>query len=237
MSLAGAVLVSTLAGFIPSTKNFDTVHTAPFHPRIHNLGNVGYWGSVHASGAQFVTDLIDVVAYGGKNMRKELAEGMATLFPATHKVLEVGCGVGTLTQHLASHFDFVEAVDTSEEMLEVARKREHKGVTYSKKNGADVTDLDFDIAVCCMVFHELPKVAHVAILHSLIAATTGDVLIVDIDPSYTPSFMMLAGEPYVPSYLEHIENTISEVCEEKGCWYDTFSIVEGHVRGWRIRKQ
>ena len=237
------LLCVAAVGVLPSVGKYDCVRTAPFHPSIHNMGNVGYRGSVHASGAQMVTDLIDRVAYGGRNMRREVASAMGSVYPSTHTVLEVGCGVGTLTRHLSTHFAHVDAVDTSEEMLKVARRRPLKGVRYEEGNGADVGGRSADVAVCCMVFHELPKSAHVEVLDAMLQSvareggdeetgTTGDVWIVDIDPAYQPSSPMLSGEPYVPDYLREIETTLREVSESRSATLRRMSIVKGHVCVW-----
>ena len=39
-------------------------------PTIHTLGNVGFWGALHAALAPLSTKLIDVLAYGGQDVRQ-----------------------------------------------------------------------------------------------------------------------------------------------------------------------
>jgi hypothetical protein len=104
------------------------------------------------------------------------------------------------------------------------------------ENGADVLKHTANVVVMCMVLHELPKAAHVEILDSMLLAATEEVWLVDIDPSYQPSSPMLAGEPYVPSYLEEIEGTIADRAEAHGKKMDTFEIIPGHVRGWVLSR-
>mgnify|MGYP004362570219 CR=1 FL=1 len=90
-----------------------------------------------------------------------------------------------------------------------------------------------DVSVICMVMHEMPSRAHAEMLHSMMAATPeGDVWVVDIDPVYRPSLMMLSGEPYVPDYLKSIEDTFVDVAKSAGRELSTFAIVPGHVRVW-----
>ena len=219
----------------PSTEGYDTARTAPFHPSIHNMGNVGGWGRAHAQGAWLATRIIDLIAYRGRNMREEVAEGMAAVRrPETDSLLEIGCGTGTLTRELTkAGFMNVTAMDTSKEMLIEAKKKTGKaGLVLG--NGVDAAQYDVDVAVACMVMHELPTVAHEQVLDAMLEATekrNGEVWVVDIDPSYVPKASMLAGEPYVPDYLLNFESTI----EGRGKDVDTFSIVTGHVRGWVLR--
>jgi SAM-dependent methyltransferase len=243
MSLrARAVLVSAvLVGGcrVPGTGVYTCVRTAPFHPAIHNLGNVGALGSVHASGAHFATWLIDQVAYRGRHMRREVAEGLAKTLPSRARVLEVGCGVGTLTRELVRVDLTVVGVDTSEEMLEVARRCVPSAELLCE-NGADVQARRADAAICTMVFHELPCCAHVDVLEAMIAATElaqGDVWLVDIDPTYEPSAQMLAGEPYVPEYLATIDATLARTAEKHSLDCTSVAIVQGHVRTWVLTRR
>ena len=64
-----AAVAHVIAAWSP---NYDCARTAPFHPRIHNMGNVGPGGVVHAACAAMATRWIDVVAYEGRNVRREL---------------------------------------------------------------------------------------------------------------------------------------------------------------------
>ena len=40
--------------------------------KIHNLGNTGPLGNLHAATAPLMTKFIDKTAYGGRNVRKEV---------------------------------------------------------------------------------------------------------------------------------------------------------------------
>lgn len=227
-------LLFTLGLKRPVIGEYDCVRSAPFHPSIHNLGNVGPRGRVHASGAWFFTRLIDQLAYGGENMRHTVAKGMHHLYSADTTVTEVGCGTGTLTRELSVYFDHVYAVDTSLEMLQVARQKV-ADVSLEQLNAVDITQCS-DVSIVCMMFHELPPTAQVQILTTLLNCTRGDVWIVDLDPSYVPSMAMLSGEPYVSSYLETIEATLEKVAACEGVALSTFEIIRHHVRGWVLKK-
>lgn len=226
-------LVLGLVAVVPEIGVYTCARTAPFHPYIHVLGNVGRMGQVHATFAETATRVIDCVAYKGTDMRKDLAQQVRDRSPRANKVVEVGCGVGTLTRHLGGQFPSVVAVDTSAEMIAVARDRDPTSV-YKVQNAIDV-DATADVAMACMLFHELPRNAQLDVLHSMhdcVREANGAVWVVDIDPQYVPSRAMLAGEPYMPSYLESISETMYSFAEQGALCVDTFAVIPGHVRAW-----
>jgi hypothetical protein len=48
-----------------------------YDSRIHTLGNVGFWGAVHAAMAPISTKIIDVVAYDGIDIRSLVSGSVA----------------------------------------------------------------------------------------------------------------------------------------------------------------
>lgn len=221
------------------------IHTAPFHPRIHNFGNTGFFGAVHAASAPLATKIIDLLAYDGRNMRRELAELLVDRYAANSKVVEVGCGVGTLTRELqAAGFVDVTALDTSKQMIAVATAEcavraasaaapETPEPTFVTLNAVEVGERfpGSDVAIACMLVHELPQLANYELLKSLIDATapSGDVWIVDIAPTYKPSPTMLSGEPFVLEYLSSFQEIVRKLSNHKHLKYKSFELVPGHV--------
>lgn len=199
---------------------------------------------MHALGARFATRVIDHVAYNGTNMRHDLASEMTDIFSNSKNkcdLLEVGCGVGTLTSELVKTkvFDNIFAVDTSPEMLHIAQTYV-SGPEYKLMNGADVGQTyDVDVAIACMVMHELPRSAHAKLIKAMVQSVQkrrGEAWFIDIDPDYTPSETFLTGEPYATKYLKSIQDTFEEVCSEMhDVQYDTFQVIPSHVRGWVLR--
>jgi hypothetical protein len=58
------------------------------------------------------------------------------------------------------------------------------------------------------------------------------VLVVDIDPAFEPSEMMLSGEPYVIDYLAHMDKDVEAAANY---WRKSKTIVVAdHVVMWRI---
>lgn len=231
------VLLWTLAGIVPDIGIYNCARTAPFHPHIHVFGNVGRLGQIHATFADTATRIIDCVAYDGRNMRRELAQHMRFAAPKASSVVEMGCGVGTLSTELGETFSSVLAVDTSREMIAAAKQS--PVVRYQVQNAVDV-DEPVDVAVACMLFHELPANAQTDVLRAMERCTrksNGQLWVVDLDTDYVPSNTMLAGEPYVPAYLEGIDATMHTFAKQQSLRLETFQLVPGHVRAWILSQK
>lgn len=211
---------------------------------------MGNNNKMHAKLAPGVTDLIDSVVYDGRCVRREVARAISQVASRMEPdvlhhtariwtpLLEVGCGTGTLTRELDMQSRFaITAVDTSPAMLDVARKRVQGGADFRLMNGADCSAFDVTFAVCAFCMHEMPTAGHLDVAEAMCHATSrgGEVWIVDIDPSYRPSPLMLMGEPYLPNYLRSIEHTLSVCARWSGRRLDSFEILSGHVRGWVLR--
>lgn len=231
-TVAASLLVLGAFWQTSAHKKYDDIRTAPYHPSIHNLGNVGLLGRVHAELAWVSTALIDEHAYSGRNMRRELAEQLSGRYPRGTTLLEVGCGVGTLTKELedGGHFA-ITAIDTSPDMVRVARR--HVVCPVACMNGVDVS-APVDLAVVSMVAHELPERAHRDLLRALLR-TAKEVCFVDIDLSYTPSRLMLTGEPYIEEYLATWDRTLRD--EAQGRHVKEWSLIPGHVTVWIVSER
>ena len=232
------IVVIFLATWSPNIKGFDNYKTSPFHPAIHNFGNTGITGKLHAKLALIATKLIDNFAYDGINMRKLVATGMKDVYDENISILEIGPGVGTLTKELKKvGFNDITAVDTSKEMLNEAKKIV-KNVTFDKYNGADYKK-NVDVVIISMVMHEMPTCAHVKMINNLLSCVSdkkGEIWIIDIDPAYKPSIFMLSGEPYVQEYLKTIDNCIFTISNKNKVICNTVSIIDGHVRAWILSR-
>lgn len=81
--------------------------------------------------------------------------------PKELKFLEIGCGIGRMTKHLAGIFGEVHSTDVSGEMIGQARQRLGTllNVHLHETNGVDLTALPsdyFDIAFSAYVFQHVP---------------------------------------------------------------------------------
>lgn len=78
----------------------------------------------------------------------------------SHCVVEIGCGVGRLTQAIAPEVGFVESLDISERMLSKARSLRLANVRYYLANGFDLrplADHTADLVLAYCVFQHLPS--------------------------------------------------------------------------------
>ena len=193
---------------------------------------------MHAWTAWAFTAAIDQFAYKNVNMRHEIAKRVQARERRRRRrqehlrVVDIGCGAGTLTYELARTGSIdVVGVDTSHEMISVARTIvRHPHVRFEVCNGIDVVG-DYDVAIVCMVMHELPPLANAQLLCHL-RRSCAQVWVVDIAPTYVPSETMLSGEPYLLEYLHTIE-TIVRMQGREAC-VSTDDVVPGHVRLWKI---
>ncbi|HTA30996.1 MAG TPA: glycosyltransferase, partial [Candidatus Cybelea sp.] len=77
-------------------------------------------------------------------------------------ILEIGCGLGRMTKHLARHFGHVHAVDVSGEMIRQAQARlkDLSNVSLHETNGADLAlfaNEKFDFVFSFIVFQHIPE--------------------------------------------------------------------------------
>lgn len=82
--------------------------------------------------------------------------------PRELRFLEIGCGIGRMTKHLAGIFGEVHSTDVSGEMIRQARERlEHlPNVHLHETNGVDLAALPsdyFDVAFSAYVFQHVPS--------------------------------------------------------------------------------
>lgn len=196
---------------------------------IHNLGNTGPLGNLHAMTAPIMTKFIDHVAYGGRNIREEVYNTFEG------DVLDMCCGTGFSTKPGNI------GIDTSLEMLRFS-KILNPGSEYTYGNVETYgKDDEFDVVSIMFAFHEMPTSAHEKIIRNAIRVARKKVVIVDISKDYNPTKVMLSGEPYLLNYLDNFENTIERTPFKYPLYYKTRSkldgvnktnLVKGHVDMW-----
>ena len=91
------------------------------------------------------------------------AEGLLGLLPSGGgSVLEIGCGIGRILQHLAPHCTELHGIDISAEMIEQARRRLGylPNIHVHVGNGYDLAPLDdesMDAVFSHVVFQHMPR--------------------------------------------------------------------------------
>ncbi|MEY2914232.1 MAG: Phaeocystis globosa virus, partial [Cyanobacteriota bacterium] len=110
------------------------------------------------------------------------------------------CGTGSST------YNDQLGIDTSKAMIEQAQKI-HSNSRFIKGNAENYGQhQEFDTATLMFAFHEMPNYAHHKIIKNAKKITKHDILIVDISPNYSPSKLMLSGEPYLLNYKATIHD-------------------------------
>ena len=179
---------------------------------IHNLGNSGIGGTIHAIAAPLATKIIDVAAYDNVNIREKIYKNLKG------DILDLCCGVGYSTKPGSV------GIDTSLEMLRFS-KFYNPGSDYRFGNAEKYgKDDEFDIVTCMFAFHEIPKKGHIKIIQNAKRIARNKVIIVDISTNYSPSKSMLSGEPYVLDYINSIDETLSD--------FNKTIVIENHVDMW-----
>jgi ubiquinone/menaquinone biosynthesis C-methylase UbiE len=212
----------------PKTKYY-------YDSRIHNFGNVGLGGQLHSLLAPYATTMIDNKCYNSVNIRQYILSKYNLDFYKNHeklpKIIDLCCGTGTST---ASN---QLGIDTSEHMiskaiLDQAKKNQlslkaHTHTQFLIGNAENYGQQDeFDTATIMFAFHEMPNYAHHKIIKNAKKITKHDIIIMDIDPSYSPSKLMLSGEPYLLNY----KNTIHKILTQHQFSYIEY--IPKHVGLW-----
>jgi len=201
-----------------NTFIFSLNHPYWYNPSIHNLGNTGMLGNLHAAATPLFTKLIDKKAYSGVDIRKQIYEEIHG------SVCDLCCGTGFSTKPGQT------GVDTSKEMLRYSSLF-NPGSNYIYGNAETYgKDREYDIVTCMFAFHEIPEEGHRKILNNAIRISTNKVIIVDISTDYKPSKMMLAGEPYTLEYISNIDKLMEDFSFEKR------NLIKDHVDIWTHNK-
>ena len=186
------------------------------NPHIHNLGNTGILGNIHALSTPYFTKLIDIKAYKGINIRKQIYDTFEG------DVLDMCCGTGFSTKPGNT------GIDTSHEMLRFSNLF-NPGSVYKFGNAETYgKDSEFDIVSCMFGFHEFSKEGHIKIVENCKRVARKKIVIVDISTDYKPSRLMLSGEPYIKDYLAEIDSTLHD--------FNKTIVIEGHVDMWVYEK-
>ena len=178
--------------------------------RIHNFGNIGLGGKIHSLLAPYATKLIDDKCYNSVNIRQAILSNynkdFYNKYERVPKLIDLCCGTGssTSTNQLG--------IDTSLPMLSAAKAKAKLSNTQFIKGNAENygQPQEFDTATLMFAFHEMPNYAHHKIIKNAKKITKHDILIVDISPNYSPSKLMLSGEPYLLNYKATIQDLLQK---------------------------
>ena len=137
-----------------STDDLDAIEAGLPEPDPAKLAEVGWWGSLYDEA--LVNNTLGVPPYDVI----EVANRIELALRGADAVLDLGCGTGRLTNHLASRFPWLElfGTDISEPALNVARESALANVRYTLGDGRDLPDTPpvFDAAYSVTVFQHIP---------------------------------------------------------------------------------
>ena len=116
--------------------------------------------------AYIYTGAADFVSSGQANYNQLLRPYLPILLrgkPAANcRVVEIGCGIGRMTEWLAADFGLVDALDVSPAMIETARHRlvYLPNIAFHTGNGSDLAplaDASADLVFSYIVFQHIPS--------------------------------------------------------------------------------
>lgn len=195
-------------------------YTASFHA--YEEGNLGWTPAMEVEvAAQAVHARIwpEAGAAGDGKLRQSYHDVLTNYLPSSPTAIaDLGCGVGMSTEALQATFPeaTVTGVDLSPYFLAVAQYRT-AALPYSivwHHGAAEATGLTaagFDFVSACLVFHELPEPAAIAILQEAyrLLRPGGHFAIMDMNPrcetiTRMPPFVLTllkSTEPYLDEYF------------------------------------
>ena len=211
---------------------FDpTISTKYYYdPRIHNFGNIGLGGQLHSLLAPYATKVIDNKCYNSINIRQYILSKYTQDFYKKYeklpKIIDLCCGTGTSTATNQL------GIDSSLPMITQAKKIHNNKQAIKTQfiigNAENYgKSQEFDTATLMFAFHEMPNYAHHKIIKNAKKITKHAIIIVDISPNYSPSNLMLIGEPYLLNYKATIQQLLTQhqfsyleyIPNHVGLWY------------------
>lgn len=206
--------------------SYPAYYTLPFHG--YDAGNLNWRAAfeMEASAFSMTSAYWDDVGYGdaAAYVRGNFTACAARLAPSARRVLDVGCGTGISTAHLAAAFPRAEAVvgvDLSPYFLAVARDTCERGFPSTQFVHANAEELPFadgafDLVCASYLLHELPEAAArrvIAECRRLLDPDGGVLAIVDLDPGRLQARLVSpfrrwafeATEPHIYDYYSRAD--------------------------------
>jgi len=185
------------------------------------MGNVGLGGQLHSLLAPYATKLIDNKCYNSVNIRQAILskynQEFYNKYERVPKIIDLCCGTGTSTMTnqlgIDSSLPMISKaqanLSAAQATLSAAKKTiKTQFIIANAENYGQPQE--FDTATLMFAFHEMPNYAHHKIIKNAKRITKHDIIIVDISPNYSPSKLMLYGEPYLLNYKATIQDLLQK---------------------------
>lgn len=185
--------------------------------RIHNSGNIGLGGKLHAFTAPYTSKLIDKISYNNENVRLHSLFNCRNYITDSYEkcVLDFGCGVGISTTAINNLYpkSFIRGLDCSVSMLNNCPKYTNMKFEKEYVHKTTYPDNSVDFINCMFLFHEVPDFGRKEIFDEInrILVPGGYLNILDIRLSYEPNKFMLAGEPFLLDYLKNFNDELKSL--------------------------
>jgi SAM-dependent methyltransferase len=117
-----------------------------------------YW-YVSSYGSFHDRDMIEFWA-SGVSIWKDIRVTIGYQPKLTDSVVEIGCGVGRLSRAMSSEVGRIDALDISQQMLDIAKQAELPNVSFRLTKGDDLQplhDRSADLVLAYCVFQHLPS--------------------------------------------------------------------------------
>jgi len=152
--------------------NVDMIHhkkiTPSYYHRNFHFQTDGYFSKASANRYDHQVEIL--FAGGAGPMRRLLLKPMNDHHPRIQRILEIGCGTGSMTKYITLLLPeaHITAFDLSTPYLWKARKelKNHVNIDFIQGDGAKLPFKtgSFDAVVSCFLFHELPRIEREKVL-------------------------------------------------------------------------
>ena len=209
---------------------YPNYYLRPFHA--YNNGNLGWEPATEVEVAAYAVHARiwkDAGAEGDARLRQSYHAILKTLPNAPQDIVDLGCSVGMSTFALQDTFPSatITGVDLSPYFLAVARyqaqqKRQNPPVwVHAAAESTGLPSASFDLVSACLMFHELPRTAAIAILQEAkrLLRPGGHLAIMDMNPqseiyAKMPPYILTllkSTEPYMDDYFSFdLEGAIAQ---------------------------
>lgn len=198
--------------------DYPDYYLRPFHA--YEAGNLGWEPATEVEVAAYAVHARiwkDAGKDGDPRLRQSFHDVVKAEIPAAKEIVDFGCSVGMSTLTLQETFpdSTITGVDLSPHFLAVAQyrtgERENVNWLHAAAESTGLPSASYDLVSACLLFHELPQDAAIAILQEArrLLRPGGHLAIMDMNPrsevhAKMPPYILTllkSTEPYLDQYF------------------------------------